>query len=67
MLAELGVMGVDMETAALYAIAARYGKQALSVLTISDNLFDSSQDMDADERERNFGKALNLAVAAAFC
>ncbi|MBR5951355.1 MAG: purine-nucleoside phosphorylase, partial [Actinomycetaceae bacterium] len=60
-------MGIDMETAALYAIAARYGKQALSVLTVSDSLVDPSQEMDADERERNFTKALNLALAAAFC
>lgn len=67
MLADLGVMGIDMETAALYSIAARYNKQALSVLTVSDNLLDPSADMDAAERERNFGEALRLAVAAAFC
>lgn len=67
MLADFGVMGIDMETAALYAIAARYGKQALSVLTVSDNLVDHSQDMSAEERERNFTKALDLAIAAAFC
>lgn len=67
MLADLGVMGVEMETAALYGIAARYGKQALTVLTVSDNLLDPSADMTAEERENNFGNALKLAVAAALC
>ena len=67
MLADLGVMGVEMETAALYGIAARYGKQALTVLTVSDNLLDPSADMTAEERENNFVNALKLAVAAALC
>lgn len=64
-LAEYGVLGVEMEAAALYGIAAEHGKQALAVLTVSDHLFDGSQDMDAHERETLFQSSLRLAVAAA--
>lgn len=64
-LADYGVLGVEMEAAALYGVAAEHGKEALAVLTISDHLFDSSVEMDADERETRFHTAVNLAVAAA--
>lgn len=64
-LAALGTLGVEMEAAGLYGIAADLGKEALAVLTVSDHLFDSSQDMTAQERETKFHKALDLAVAAA--
>ncbi len=64
-LAQYGVLGVEMETAALYGIAAELGKQALTVLTVSDHLLDSSSDMSAEERETKFSGALGLAAAAA--
>jgi len=60
-----GVLGVEMEAAALYGVAAELGRQALTVLTVSDHLLDSSQDMSAEERETTFQGALSLAVAAA--
>ncbi len=65
-LANYGVLGVDMEAAALYGVAAEFGKQALTVLTVSDHLLDHSDDMSAEERETKFQGALKLAVAAAF-
>ena len=64
-LAELGTLGVEMEAAALYGIAADLDKEALAVLTISDHLLDHSADMSAQERETRFQDALTLAVAAA--
>ena len=64
-LAGHGVLGVEMETAALYGVAAEYGKQALAVLTVSDHLLDHSGDMSAAERETRFASSLSLAVAAA--
>ena len=64
-LATHGVLGVEMEAAALYGVAAEYGKQALAVLTISDHLLDHSGDMSATERETRFADSLRLAVAAA--
>ncbi|MFC4555526.1 purine-nucleoside phosphorylase [Georgenia faecalis] len=62
-----GVLGVEMEAAALYGAAAEFGRQALAVLTVSDHLLDSSQDMSAQDRETRFQRALALAVAAAHC
>ncbi|HZK06274.1 MAG TPA: purine-nucleoside phosphorylase [Actinomycetaceae bacterium] len=64
-LARYGVLGVDMEAAAMYGVAAEFGKQALTVLTVSDHLMDHSSDMTAEERETRFSLALELAVAAA--
>lgn len=64
-LAAYGVLGVDMEAASMYATAAEFGREALTVLTVSDHLFDHSYDMTAEERETKFQVALRLAVAAA--
>lgn len=60
-----GCLGLEMEAAALYAVAAEFGREALTVLTVSDNLLDASSDMSAEERETKFQGALELAVAAA--
>lgn len=60
-----GTLGVEMETAGLYAAAAEFGREALAVLTVSDHLADSSRDMSAEERETLFRVALRLALAAA--
>lgn len=64
-LARYGTLCVEMEAAALYGVAAEFGRQALAVLTISDHLFDHSSDMTAAERETRFQDSLSLAVAAA--
>jgi len=64
-LARYGVLGVEMEAAALYGVAAEYDKQALAILTVSDRLLDHSSDMSATERETRFTDSLRLAVAAA--
>lgn len=65
LLAQYGVLGVDMESAGLYGVAAEFGRQALTVLTVSDHLLDHSSDMSAEDRETKFRGALDLAVAAA--
>ncbi|WP_054952277.1 purine-nucleoside phosphorylase [Flaviflexus massiliensis] len=64
-LADHGTLGVEMESAALYTLAAQHGAEALTVLTVSDHLFDASQDMSPEDRESRFEGALKLAVAAA--
>lgn len=64
-LAQYGVLGVEMESAGLFATANEFGRQGLSVLTVSDHLMDHSCDMSAEERETRFEGALKLAVAAA--
>ncbi|QPK94476.1 purine-nucleoside phosphorylase [Actinomyces sp. zg-332] len=64
-LKDFNVLGVEMESAALYAIAAKYKKEALAILTVSDHLLDHSNDMSSEERETKFQTTLELALAAA--
>lgn len=64
-LARYGTLCVEMEAAALYGVAAEFGKQALAVLTVSDHLLDHSEDMSAADRETRFQDSLRCAVAAA--
>ena len=58
---DMGVLAVEMEAAALYMNAAKSGKNALAVLTISDHVF-KSESLSSDERERGFGDMVNLAL-----
>lgn len=57
----MGVLAVEMEAAALYMNAARAGKKALCILTISDHLF-KEQDLDARERETSFTQMMEIAL-----
>lgn len=60
-----GILGVEMETAELYTLAARYGRRALSVLTVSDHL-QTGESLPASDRERSFNEMVEIALAAAF-
>lgn len=64
-LTKYGTLALEMETAALYGVAAEYGQEALTVLTVSDNLLDPSMDMSPEDRETKFANTLTLATAAA--
>ncbi|MGV9182636.1 purine-nucleoside phosphorylase [Arcanobacterium canis] len=65
-LAEVGCLGAEMEAGALYGLAAKYGRKALAVLTVSDHILKGTdRDYTAAEREELFQRALKLAVAAA--
>ncbi len=46
-----GILGVEMEAAELYTLAARYGKRALAVLTVSDHLI-TGEALPAADREK---------------
>ena len=59
---KMGVLAVEMETAALYMNAARAGKNALSLLTVSDNIV-TGEKLTSEERERSFAKMINLALS----
>ena len=54
-----------MESAALYMTAARCGKKALCICTISDLLYDSSRELTADERQQSMNDMLHLALKTA--
>ncbi|WP_333713175.1 purine-nucleoside phosphorylase [Yoonia sp.] len=60
-----GILGVEMEAAELYNLAARYGRRALAVLTVSDHLI-THEALPAEDRERSFGDMVEIALAAAF-
>lgn len=61
-LTEYGVLAVEMEAAALYTLAARFGARALAVCTASDHLV-TGEETSAEERERTFGQMVELALA----
>lgn len=58
---KMGVLAVEMEAAALYMNAARAGKQALCLLTISDNPF-TGQGLPAQERQTSFRDMMKIAL-----
>ncbi|TKB56819.1 purine-nucleoside phosphorylase [Ferrimonas aestuarii] len=58
----MGVLAVEMEAAALYAIAAEQRVQALTILTVSDHLL-HTEETSADERQSSFNEMVELALA----
>jgi purine-nucleoside phosphorylase len=60
-----GILGVEMEAAELYMLAARHGCRALAVLTVSDHLVTHEQ-LPADDRQTSFGDMVEIALEAAF-
>ena len=60
-----GILGVEMEAAELYTLAARYQCRALAVLTVSDHL-GTGEALPSDQRERSFGDMVEIALEAAF-
>ena len=61
----MGILAVEMEAAALYTNAARAGKHALCLCTISDKVFSRDEAMTAKERETSFGKMIGIALSLA--
>ncbi|TFH03626.1 MAG: purine-nucleoside phosphorylase [Spirochaetales bacterium] len=62
--AEYGVLAVEMETSALYTLAARYGTRALAICTVSDSLV-SGETMSSEDRETSLGEMIELALDTA--
>lgn len=60
-----GILGVEMEAAELYSLAARHGRRALAVLTVSDHL-QTGEALSSADRERSFGDMVEIALQAAF-
>ena len=61
---KLGVMAVEMEAAALYCNAARAGKRALAICTISDHIL-TGEATTAEERQSSFTQMMELALEVA--
>lgn len=60
-----GILGVEMEAAELYTLAARYKRRALAVLTVSDHLI-TGDSLPSDQRETSFADMVEIALTAAF-
>lgn len=60
---KLGVLALEMETSQLYTLAAKFRRQALSIVTVSD-MMDGSGHTSAEERESGFRNMVELALAA---
>ena len=61
---KMGVLAVEMEAAALYMNAARLGKNALAICTISDSLV-TGEATSSDERQSSFTQMMSLALETA--
>jgi len=61
---KMGVLAVEMESAALYMTAARLGKRALTICTISDHVY-RPEALTSDEREQTFTKMMEIALNTA--
>jgi len=62
--AKFGCLAVEMECAELYTLAAKYGREALSILTISDSLI-TGECTSAEERQNTFTKMMETALETA--
>ena len=61
--AEYGVLGVEMEAAELFTLAAKFGRKALAILTVSDNIATGESTTSA-ERESTFTDMMKIALEA---
>lgn len=61
---KMGVLCIEMETAALYMNAARAGKHALGIFTISDHIL-KKEALSAEERQTSFTQMMEIALHTA--
>jgi purine-nucleoside phosphorylase len=62
--AQYGVLALEMETAELYTLAAKYGREALALLTISDSLV-THEENSAEERQKTYTRMMEVALEVA--
>ena len=62
--AEMGVLAVEMEAAALYMTAAKLGKRALAICSISDSIV-TGEELPAEERQTTFTAMMKIALETA--
>ncbi|WP_053363842.1 purine-nucleoside phosphorylase [Bacillus sp. FJAT-27251] len=61
--AKYNILAVEMETTALYTLAAKFGRRALSVLTVSDHIL-TGEETTAEERQTTFNEMIEVALEA---
>ena len=62
--AKMGVLAVEMEAAALYMTAARAGRRALAICTVSDHVV-TGESLSSEERQTSFTDMMEIALRAA--
>ncbi|APH04728.1 purine-nucleoside phosphorylase [Bacillus weihaiensis] len=62
--AQYGILAIEMESSALYTLAAKYGRKALSVLTVSDHIL-TGEETTSEERQTTFNDMIVVALDAA--
>jgi len=62
--ANYGILAVEMETAALYTLAAKFKVNALSILTVSDSLV-TREETTSEERQKTFNQMVEVALELA--
>src|SRR5699024_210457 len=58
------VLAIEMETTALYTLAAKFNRQALSILTVSDHII-TGEETSAEERQTTFNEMMEIALDTA--
>ena len=61
---DYGVLAVEMEASALYTLAAKHGRRALAICTVSDHVV-TGEETTPQEREQTFGRMVDVALTAA--
>ncbi|HAM79307.1 purine-nucleoside phosphorylase [Ornithinibacillus bavariensis] len=64
LLAKYKVLAIEMETTALYTLAAKFDCQALSVLTVSDHIL-TGEETTSEERQTTFNEMMEIALETA--
>lgn len=62
--ANYGILAVEMETAILYTLAAKFKVNALSILTVSDSLV-TREETTSEERQKTFNQMVEVALELA--
>ena len=62
--AKFGALALEMETSELYTLAAKYGRECLSILTISDSLI-TNEVTSSEERQTTFTRMMEVALETA--
>ncbi|MCM3440662.1 purine-nucleoside phosphorylase [Metabacillus halosaccharovorans] len=62
--AQYGILAIEMESAALYTLASKYNRKALSVLTVSDHIL-TGEETTSEERQTTFNDMIIVALEAA--
>ncbi|OQX36693.1 MAG: purine-nucleoside phosphorylase [Oceanospirillales bacterium LUC14_002_19_P2] len=60
-MAKHGVLGVDMEAAGLYGVAAEFGAKALTICTVSD-VIPTGEKMSSDDRQNSFNEMIEITL-----